>query len=183
MLKRHAVQVLRGAGHSLEETARRSGVSVRSVQRIEDEPAVSQLDSGEERGRRSVGRPAKAEPLRGFVTELLREEPELLSVEVLRRARLRGYNGGKSADHVMMIGSPMGLEFTVHEGSGSHMGRVVQGVACIQLDAKINPGNSGGPIIDGLGRVVGVVTLKQAHAEGSAWRSPSTAPPATSRAS
>jgi serine protease Do len=69
-------------------------------------------------------------------------------------------------DRVMMIGSPVGLEFTVHEGSVSHMGRVVQGVAFIQLDAKVNPGNSGGPIIDEQGRVVGVVTLKQAQAEG-----------------
>jgi hypothetical protein len=34
MLKRHAVQVLREAGHSLEETAKFSGVSVRSVLRI-----------------------------------------------------------------------------------------------------------------------------------------------------
>src|SRR6185503_6369190 len=69
-------------------------------------------------------------------------------------------------DRVMMIGSPMGLEFTVHEGLVSHLGRVAQGVAFIQLDAKVNPGNSGGPIIDEQGRVVGVVTLKQAQAEG-----------------
>jgi serine protease Do len=69
-------------------------------------------------------------------------------------------------DRIMMIGSPMGLEFTVHEGLVSHLGRVVQGVAYIQLDAKVNPGNSGGPIIDEQGRVVGVITLKQAQAEG-----------------
>jgi len=69
-------------------------------------------------------------------------------------------------DRVMMIGSPVGLEFTVHEGNVSHMGRVVQGVAYIQLDAKVNPGNSGGPIIDEHGRVVGVITLKRGDAEG-----------------
>lgn len=96
MLKRHAVQVLRKAGHTLEETAKLGGVSVRSVQRIEDEPAVVQLE-GEEERRRNVGRPSKAKPFRGFVTDLLREEPELLSVEVLRRARLKGYEGAKSA--------------------------------------------------------------------------------------
>ena len=96
MLKRHAVQVLRKAGHTLEETAKLGGVSVRSVQRIEDEPAVVQLE-GEEERRRNVGRPSKAKPFRGFVTDLLREEPELLSVEILRRARLKGYEGAKSA--------------------------------------------------------------------------------------
>ena len=69
-------------------------------------------------------------------------------------------------DRIMMIGSPVGLEFTVHEGLVSHLGRVVQGIAYIQLDAKVNPGNSGGPIIDEQGRVVGVVTLKQTQAEG-----------------
>jgi hypothetical protein len=69
-------------------------------------------------------------------------------------------------DRIMMIGSPVGLAFTVHEGLVSHIGRVVNGVAFIQLDAKVNPGNSGGPIIDEQGRVVGIVTLKQAQAEG-----------------
>jgi len=69
-------------------------------------------------------------------------------------------------DRIMMIGSPMGLEFTVHEGLISHLGRIVHGVAFIQLDAKVNPGNSGGAIIDEQGRVVGIVTLKQAQAEG-----------------
>ena len=69
-------------------------------------------------------------------------------------------------DKVMMIGSPVGLEFTVHEGSVSSLSRSVEGVAYVQLDAKVNPGNSGGPLIDDRGRVVGVVTLKHAGAEG-----------------
>jgi len=97
MLKRHAVQVLREAGHSLEETAKLSGVSVRSVQRIETEPPVSQLAVEAERERRGVGRPSKAEPYRRYVIDLLHEEPELLSVELLRRARLQGYDGAKTA--------------------------------------------------------------------------------------
>ncbi len=33
MLKRHAIQVLRQAGHSLPEVAKLAGVSVRSVKR------------------------------------------------------------------------------------------------------------------------------------------------------
>jgi serine protease Do len=69
-------------------------------------------------------------------------------------------------DRVQIIGSPAGLEFTVHEGSVSSLHRPVQGVAYVQLDAKINPGNSGGPIIDDRGRVVGVVTLKHRSADG-----------------
>ncbi|HEX6737916.1 MAG TPA: trypsin-like peptidase domain-containing protein [Vicinamibacteria bacterium] len=69
-------------------------------------------------------------------------------------------------DRVMMIGSPVGLEFTVHEGNVSSLSRSVEGVAYVQLDAKVNPGNSGGPLIDERGRVVGVVTLKHSGAEG-----------------
>lgn len=69
-------------------------------------------------------------------------------------------------DKVMIIGSPIGLEFTVHEGNVSSLQRSAFGVAYVQLDAKINPGNSGGPVIDAQGRVVGVVSLKARGAEG-----------------
>src|SRR2546422_6105752 len=97
MLKRHAIQVLRQAGHSLPEVAKLAGVSVRSVQRVGDEEAVSSIDNEVEGIRRKIGRPSKAEPFRGFVVEQLTKEPELISLEVLRRARLDGYLGGKSA--------------------------------------------------------------------------------------
>jgi transposase len=97
MLKRHEVQVLRRAGHSLDEVAKMAGVGRRSVVRVEAEAAVSQVDNEAERVRRRIGRPSKAEPFRGFVVSLLAKEPDLLSLEVLRRARLDGYGGGKSA--------------------------------------------------------------------------------------
>jgi transposase len=97
MLKRHEIQVLRRAGHSLPEVAKLAGVSVRSVQRVDDEDPVSHVDNDAERVLRKVGWPSKAEPRRGFVVSLLAKEPDLLSLEVLRRARLDGYDGGKSA--------------------------------------------------------------------------------------
>src|SRR6266571_1316788 len=78
MLKRHAIQVLRQAGHSLPEVAKLAGVSVRSVQRVGDEGAVSSIDNEAERIRRKIGRPSKAEPFRGFVVEQLTKEPELI---------------------------------------------------------------------------------------------------------
>jgi transposase len=46
---------------------------------------------------RGVGRPSKADPFRPFVAEQLAREPYVPSAEILRRARLRGYKGGKSA--------------------------------------------------------------------------------------
>lgn len=97
MLKRHEIQVLRRAGHSLDEVARLGGVGRRSVVRVEAEAAVSHVDNEAERAVRGIGRPSKAEPFRSFVVEQLAGEPALLSLEVLRRARLQGYLGGKSA--------------------------------------------------------------------------------------
>jgi transposase len=97
MLKRHEVQVLLGAGHTQEEVARLAGVSLRSVRRIAEEQAVTEVDDGAARAARRVGRPSLVEDFRKFVVDLLGQEPGLLSVEVLRRARLAGYRGGKSA--------------------------------------------------------------------------------------
>ncbi|MGH9254621.1 MAG: IS21 family transposase [Vicinamibacterales bacterium] len=97
MLKRHEIQVLRRAGHTRADIAERAGVSIRSVQRVEVEPAVAHVDAAGERARRSIGRPSKAEPFRRFVVELLTAEPEVLSLEILRRAKLAGYGGGKTA--------------------------------------------------------------------------------------
>ncbi len=97
MLKRHAIQVLRQAGHTLDEIATFVAVSRKSVQRVIAEPEVSHDDTDLERARRHVGRPSKAEPFRDQVAEWLKAEPELLAVEILRRAKLAGYAGAKSA--------------------------------------------------------------------------------------
>jgi hypothetical protein len=54
------------------------------------------LDVGEG-GRRSVGRPSKAQPYRRFIVELLLKHPKMKSLDVVREARAAGYRGGKSA--------------------------------------------------------------------------------------
>lgn len=102
MLKRHEVQVLLRAGHTQEEIARLTGVSVRSVRRIADEATVEQVDDDQARADRHVGRPSKVEGFRKTITDLLAEDPAMLSVEVLRRARIVGYTGGKSALYALV---------------------------------------------------------------------------------
>jgi transposase len=97
MLKRHQIQVLRQAGHSVRQVAKLAGVDRASVRRVEAEAAVSSIDTVAERHRRNIGRPSKAEPFRAFLAEQLVGEPELRVVELLHRARQRGYAGGKSA--------------------------------------------------------------------------------------
>jgi hypothetical protein len=95
MLKRHEIQVLRRAGHSQIDVARLAGVARRTVQRIDTEATVTHIDTS--RDARGIGRPAKAEPFRAVVAEILAQEPQLLSVEILRRVKLKGYAGGKTA--------------------------------------------------------------------------------------
>ncbi len=71
-------------------------------------------------------------------------------------------------DVVLAAGAPMQLNLSVTQGIVSALGRsnmriVGQGRLAgfedfIQTDAAINPGNSGGPLVDALGRVVGINT-------------------------
>jgi serine protease Do len=75
-------------------------------------------------------------------------------------------------DRVIVIGNPMGIDFTVHEGVVSNLKQIMMGVAYLQTDARINPGNSGGPLLDARGRVVGVVSMKRVDAEGIGWALP-----------
>jgi len=102
MLKRHEIQVLRRAGHSQIEVATLAGVSRRSVQRVDTEATVTQIDAAHEREVRGIGRPATAEPFRSVIAEILAQEPALLSVEILRRAKLKGYAGGKTALYTLI---------------------------------------------------------------------------------
>ena len=97
VLKRHQIQVLREAGHAQSNVARLSGVSEQAVRRIEREPPVANLAEPVDLGGRPIGRPSKVEPYQKFIDDLLRSEPDLMSLEVLRRARLVGYAGGKTA--------------------------------------------------------------------------------------
>ena len=97
MVRRHEIQVLRRAGHSLVETAKLVGVSQSSVQRVEAESTVTTFDTDAERDKRGVGRPSKAEPFKGFLIGELAKQPDVMALELLRRARSQGYAGGKSA--------------------------------------------------------------------------------------
>ena len=101
LLKRHEIQGLLNAGHSQAEVAHLAKVSERSVRRIADEQAVEHVDDHRERAERRIGRPRKVDRFRPLVEQLVQETDDdrapLKSVEILRRARLDGYDGGKTA--------------------------------------------------------------------------------------
>jgi hypothetical protein len=97
MVDRLSVQVLRKAGLPVDEVAEQVGVSPRSVKRIAKEPPVASLSAGPSPPSRGAGRPSTVEAFRPVVAELLAASPSLPTVELLSRARERGYRGGKSA--------------------------------------------------------------------------------------
>lgn len=102
MLKRHEVKLLRGAGQTQREVAKATGVSTRSVRRIEGEPGITSLDDDAERERRQIGRPSKLAAFRDRLAAMLADDPELMTLEILRRVREDGYTGGKSALYALV---------------------------------------------------------------------------------
>ncbi len=69
-------------------------------------------------------------------------------------------DSGKAAvgEHVVAIGSPLGLQNTVSDGIISALREEKPDVGWIQTTAPVSPGNSGGPLIRMDGTVVGVIT-------------------------
>ena len=104
MVDRLSVQVLRKAGLPVDAVARQVGVSPRSVKRIASEPRVAALSPSPSPPSRGAGRPSTVEAFRPALAELLAADPSLATVELLRRARERGYRGGKSALYALVQG-------------------------------------------------------------------------------
>jgi len=79
---------------------------------------------------------------------------------------------------VLAVGNPYGLNWTVTAGVVSALGRTLEAPGIpkmsnlIQTDTPINPGNSGGPLVDSLGRVVGITTAMMPMAQGLGFSVP-----------
>jgi transposase len=102
LLTRHAIQVLIDAGLTQAAVSEHCKVSVRTVRRVSKEDPVEDNDDAAEHKRRRIGRPSKTAAFEPFVRQLLKDDPGLMSLEILRRAGLQGYEGRKSAMYVLI---------------------------------------------------------------------------------
>jgi S1-C subfamily serine protease len=110
-----------------------------------------------------------------YDAELVGAEPEkdlaVLKIDASRGSLVPIEPGDSDAlvvgQKVLAIGNPFGLDHTLTTGIISALGREMQtdrGTTIrdvIQTDASINPGNSGGPLLDSLGRLIGINTAIQ----------------------
>lgn len=72
----------------------------------------------------------------------------------------------KVGEFVMAVGNPLGMDYSVTTGVVSAIERDVvadgRSYSVIQTDAAINTGNSGGALVNSVGEVIGINTLKLA---------------------
>ena len=102
---------------------------------------------------------------------------EFKPVEIVSSSTLR------VGDPVIAIGNPYGLVGSLTTGVVSAMGRTLTEEEyagsfaipnIIQTSAPINPGNSGGPLLNAIGKVVGVTTAIVSDSQGLGFAVPST---------
>jgi len=105
LLERHKIQVLLDAEFKAAEVAKRTGFSLATVRRVQRESAVTHTDDKLERQQRHIGRPSIASPFTEKVAQWLKEDPELPTQELLRRAKEVGYAGRKTAFYALVAGA------------------------------------------------------------------------------
>ena len=63
-------------------------------------------------------------------------------------------------EHIIVVGTPLGLDYTVSDGIVSALRTVPEFGDIIQISAPISPGSSGSPVINLKGEVIGVATFQ-----------------------
>ena len=97
---------------------------------------------------------------------------------------IANYQSCRVGDTVYAIGTPEGENFawSVTHGTISTVDRILwmyddngeleKTMRVLQTDTPVNPGNSGGPLINALGEVVGIISMKLGESEGLGFALP-----------
>ena len=95
---------------------------------------LHQVTQGEGRGQtpQPRGRPSKVAQYAPEVTQWLREEPDLSGVEILRRVRLAGYRGGKSALYELVR--------RLRVGASGHLVQTLPAEVTGAVESSLGPG-------------------------------------------
>jgi transposase len=106
-LERYMVQKLRQAKLAVSEVSKLTGVSERTIHRIQQEPAVRDAEEEGLPNSRKVGRPSEIDAFEADIVQWLSEprnpeDGEMKGTEVIARLRSQGYKGGKSAVYEMV---------------------------------------------------------------------------------
>lgn len=109
--------------------------------------------------------PAKvigAEPRKDIAVLLLQNPKTIASLKSFHPFEIAPKKELMVGQKAIAIGNPFGFDHTLTIGVISALGRQFPGVGgvsirgVIQTDASINPGNSGGPLLDSMGRLIGL---------------------------
>lgn len=101
-LERYVVQKLRDQNMPQSEVRELTGISERSISRIEKEEQITEIDEERFRNSHNMGRPSRVTEYETHIRQWL-EEPRhaedvpIKSQEILARLRQQGYSGGKTA--------------------------------------------------------------------------------------
>lgn len=101
-MERYMVKKLRKQKVSQREVRKLTGISEKSIQRIEKEAEVTEINEGDFRRARNLGRPSIVSQYEEKILEWLQEpraleDGSIKSQEILARLRQEGYGGGKTA--------------------------------------------------------------------------------------
>ncbi len=100
------------------------------------------------------------------IKKVVAEDPDgdliLVSID-LENSKVKPLNvrstSPETGEHVIVIGTPLGLEKTVSDGIVSAVREVPGFGKIIQVTAPISPGSSGSPVVDMKGEVIGIATF------------------------
>ena len=115
---------------------------------------------------------------RQFVATLIGDDPATdiavvqINAENLSSVSFSNSDNLQVGQVAIAIGNPYGFQYSVTAGVVSALGRTLRSEGgrlidnVIQTDAALNPGNSGGPLVNSLGKVIGVNTAVILPAQG-----------------